>query len=93
MGSLGVLGLGAFGVVWQKSTAPGSEAVEHALIAKSNRLPATRTQHPEQAQAAEILAGAYTSATRVSSGLVSGEATASIAPTQNAADSRCQIDT
>jgi len=94
MGTLGVLGLGAFGVVWQKSTAPRSEAVEHALIAKSNRLPTTRLPHLGQAQAAEILAGAHTSATRVSSGPVSQETTASVAPTQNApvADAELTLD-
>jgi len=72
-------------VVWQKSAARGSEVAEHALIAKGNRLLATRIQHLAQAQAAE----AYTSAIPVSSqsGVsrrVSQEATASAAPTQNA---------
>jgi peptidoglycan/xylan/chitin deacetylase (PgdA/CDA1 family) len=65
MGIVGVLGLGAFGVVSQKSPAPGSEVAEHALTAKSSRLPATRIQHLAQAQAAEIQV--YTSATPVSS--------------------------
>ena len=90
MGTLGVLGLGAFGIVWKKSTAPGSEVVEHALMAKGNRLLATRIQRSEQAQAA----GTYNSAIRVSSGQDYGEATASIALTQNAAgaDAKLALD-
>jgi peptidoglycan/xylan/chitin deacetylase (PgdA/CDA1 family) len=85
MGTLGVLGLGAFGVVWQKSAARGSEVAEQALLAKGNRLLATRIQHLAQAQAAD----AYTSAIPVSSqsgasGRVSQEATGSAGPTQNA---------
>jgi peptidoglycan/xylan/chitin deacetylase (PgdA/CDA1 family) len=64
MGALGVLGLGAFGVIWQKSAAPGAEVAEHALIAKGNYLLATRIQqHLAQAQSAER----YTSAIPVSS--------------------------
>jgi peptidoglycan/xylan/chitin deacetylase (PgdA/CDA1 family) len=90
MGTLGVLGLGAFGIVCKKSTAPGSEVVEHALMAKGNRLLATRIQRSEQAQAA----GTYNSAIRVSSGQDYGEATASIALTQNAAgaDAKLALD-
>jgi len=90
MGTLGVLGLGAFGIVWKKSTARGPEVVEHALMAKGNRLLATRIQRSQEAQAA----GTYNSAVRVSSGQDYGEATASITPTQNAAvaDARPALD-
>jgi peptidoglycan/xylan/chitin deacetylase (PgdA/CDA1 family) len=59
-------------------------------MAKGNRLLATRIQRSEQAQAA----GTYNSAIRVSSGQDYGEATASIALTQNAAgaDAKLALD-
>src|SRR6185437_5752780 len=97
MGTLGVLGLGVFGMVWHKSAARSSGVAEHALIAKTDRPPATRIQHLTQAQAADIPAKAYTSATSVESqsgalARASQETTASVRPTRNVSVATSELD-
>jgi peptidoglycan/xylan/chitin deacetylase (PgdA/CDA1 family) len=86
MSTLGVLGLGVFGMVWHKSAARSSDAAEHALIAKTDQRPAARIQQK-----------AYTSATffelqSVALARASQETTGSVRPTSSVSVVTSELD-